>query len=150
MARTGRPWFEELTATPLIERAVRELRSAIPANLPPGAIGIRLTCHSDPYSTADSYSAEIVYNKPRAHGGTIEISHTQQAAAWLVVSVVAYQRGHMEAAYAQVAANGDIYITPKLRAAQARFTEDMRRKLKIETNGSLGLEGLDGTVIVYR
>jgi hypothetical protein len=136
MNASERPWFEELTVTPLIERAVKDLRAAIPKNLPLGTVGITISSGG-----CDTYSA---YSR----GNTVKLAYTQQAAAWLLISVASYHFEHIDATHGAIV-NGDEVITPTLQAARARFNEDVKRKLNVKIEGNLGLEDFDGSVTVY-
>lgn len=150
MTSTGRLWFEELTVTPLIAQAIAELRAAIPTDLPQGAIGIEFTCHVDRYNDIiDTHRADIIYAEAPEERRKVEVSDTQQAAAWMLVTVAAYQRQHMMTTYGELNDDGDYGPTPDLQASEARFEEDVRRKLNIKIDGSLCFTEMSGSVTVY-
>lgn len=126
MIESTKPWFEELTVTPLIEHAVEVLRTAIPA----GQTGIGVSISDGEVECYDS-----------------SITDEQVAAYMLLAAVAAYHHEQMIAAYGVVGEDG-YHMPPELQAAQQHFDEDVRRKLNIQIYGDTYEGGLNGTVSV--
>jgi hypothetical protein len=147
MDESTRPWFEELTVTPLITHAVEVLRAAIPrrGDIEPGGEGIKVKRE---FGIMSAESSRVVDEA----GGIQEyddltLTDEQKHAAELLLATFEYHLFLIEQAYerptseeAKVYAHAAVYgeASPAGRlTAQDNFASDVERKLKISFDYSV-------------
>lgn len=127
--RKGDRRLIELTMTPMIEHAVRLLRSAIPAK-----------------ATEIDISVSDGRVERRRNNGLTE---PQLAAAIMLIGIATYHHNVMVAVYGETDERTG-KMPEALRAAQQAFAADVRRKLNIDVNGCVVGTDWSGGITIYR